>query len=192
MSRRPHFHAELRRWMDSRGISSYQKMADDLKAAGYPDKIYRSKIRGYIHRNNAVPGSFFWWLDKTYNLGDEWPMRFARALMADALRRPYRNGREANSPMRYDHPERIERIARHAYQTMYVNTGALLKIDFDKDNVTVAAVSSSGHHSPRYPFSAEAPRVYGDAPVTLDVWREWVKRVIESESEYSSHSTTAA
>jgi thiamine pyrophosphate-dependent acetolactate synthase large subunit-like protein len=89
--------------------------------------------------------------------------------------------------MRYDDPERIERIARRAYQIMYVNTGALLKIDFDKDVVSVAAVSASGHHSPRYPFSAEAPRVYDDAPVTLEVWREWVKRVIESESDYGSH-----
>lgn len=192
MSRRPQFAAEFRRWMGSRGVSSYQRIADDLKTAGYPDKSYRSKISGYIHRNSAVPDSFFWWLDRAYGLGDEWPRRFAEALMADALRRPYRNGREANSPMRYDDPERIERIARHAYQTMYVNTGALLKIDFDKDNVTVAAVSASGHRSPRCPFSAEAPRVYDDAPVTLEVWREWVKRVIESESEYSSHSTTAA
>lgn len=59
MSRRPQFAAEFRRWMGSRGVSSYQRIADDLKAAGHPDKIYRSKVSGFVHRNEGVPSSFF-------------------------------------------------------------------------------------------------------------------------------------
>lgn len=58
MSRRPQFAAEFRRWMGSRGVSSYQRIADDLKAAGHPDKIYRSKVSGFVHRNEGVPSSF--------------------------------------------------------------------------------------------------------------------------------------
>ena len=78
---------------------------------------------------------------------------------------------------------KIERIARAGWANLTVNSGALLRIDLDEEAVTVAAVDASGHYAPRYPYSAEAPRVYDDAPVTLGVWREWVEQVIAKEQE---------
>jgi hypothetical protein len=83
----------------------------------------------------------------------------------------------------YPDARKIDRIAWRAYQTMYVNTGALLQVDLDREAVSVVAVSASDHVSPSYPFSGEAPRVHGDAPVTLAVWRRWTENVIAQELE---------
>jgi hypothetical protein len=81
---------------------------------------------------------------------------------------------------------KIERIAKHARRNVQVNSGALLQIDLEDETVEIVEPSASGHRSPRYEFSGEAPRVYDDEPVTMSVWRSWVEWVIEQEGEYQA------
>jgi hypothetical protein len=83
----------------------------------------------------------------------------------------------------YPDARKIDRIAWRAYQTMYVNTGALLQVDLDREAVSVVAVSASAPLNSHYPFSGEAPRVHSDAPVTLAVWRRWTENIIAQELE---------
>ena len=85
--------------------------------------------------------------------------------------------------MAYHDARKIDCIAWRAYQTMYVNTGALLQVDFDREAVSVVAARASDHVRAYYPFSGEAPRVHGDAPVTLAVWRRWTEIIIAQELE---------
>jgi hypothetical protein len=75
----------------------------------------------------------------------------------------------------------MDRTARWLAETVEVNSGALVQIDLDLEVGFVAEVSASTHVYPRHPYSAEAPRVYGDDPVTIALWRRWVEGVVEAE-----------
>jgi hypothetical protein len=72
-----------------------------------------------------------------------------------------------------------DRLARRLYRDYgLVNSSALVVILPEDEDYEVVATAAS-HVSPRYPYSAEAPMVYGDEPVTLAMWRGWVESVVE-------------
>lgn len=77
----------------------------------------------------------------------------------------------------------MDRLARRLRDGGLANSGALVVIDPENEDYEVAEVSAASHAYPRYPYGAEALRVYDDAAVTIALWRRWVEVVIEAELE---------
>jgi hypothetical protein len=68
MGKHPLWVEVFRKSMDARGLTSYDQLARDLSEAGYrpgrSGKLYRTKISGFLHRNQGGPPDDFWyWLD---------------------------------------------------------------------------------------------------------------------------------
>jgi hypothetical protein len=68
--------------LHGRGIDGYSDMAADFVRAGYPEKMYPEKIRGWVNINQCVADTFFLWLGKTYDVS-----AFERDKLMDALGR---------------------------------------------------------------------------------------------------------
>jgi hypothetical protein len=112
VSKRPRFRASLREWMDEHSISSYEELAEILREAGYPRRIYGSKISGFVNANQCVPDEFLYWMDRAVGISDEWAERFARAMMA-----PCPQGEEVRGMASYQ--EETERLYSYGFALAY-------------------------------------------------------------------------
>jgi hypothetical protein len=76
----------------------------------------------------------------------------------------------------------MDRLARRLFgRHDLVNSGALIVILPEDEDYEVVGTAAS-HRSSQYPCSAEAPRVYGEEPVTLAMWLGWVEGVVEDQA----------
>jgi len=73
-------------------------------------------------------------------------------------------------------------------RTGAINSGALVQLQVSGDKVVGARVveaSAAAHVGPRYPYSAEAPRISGPMPCSeykaRRIWQAWVEDVIANE-----------
>lgn len=86
--KRPRFRQAVEEFMEDRTIDGYAQMANDFVRAGYKEKMYPEKIRGWVSLNDGVSQVFTMWLAKTYNLTLHEQQALMEALRRDAFRPP--------------------------------------------------------------------------------------------------------